>query len=228
VRDAEIAALTGLARTTVRDIRAPRPGTRPRLLCPRCWEPCREIVWTAADYAELLGLYLGDGCIARAGRTFRLRIALDAKYPGILAETEALLRRCFPGNRVSCARLDGGATAVPSVYSRHLPCLFPQHGAGKKHHREISLERWQRDLVAAAPFSFLRGCIWSDGCAYVNRTGPYEYLSYDFHNESPGIIEAFATACDLAGVEYRRYRANIRVYRRASVAILEREVGAKR
>ena len=73
---------------------------------------------------------------------------------------------------------DGGATVVLWVYSRHLSCLFPQHGPGKKHERRIVLEAWQQEIVEAAPWAFLRGCIRSDGCVFVNRTGRYEYLSY--------------------------------------------------
>ena len=72
------------------------------------------------------------------------------------------------------------------AYSSHLTCLFPQHGAGKKHERPIALEPWQQELVAAAPWAFLRGCIRSDGSVFVNRTGRYEYLSYDFCNLSAG------------------------------------------
>ena len=96
-----------------------------------------------ADYAELLGLYLGDGCISRAGRTARLRLTLDARYPRILSETQALLRRGFPFSSAGTVRADGGSTAVVSVYSSHLACLFPQHGPGKKHERKIVLEGWQ-------------------------------------------------------------------------------------
>src|SRR5580765_2922152 len=68
--------------------------------CPRCGERSRRIRYSAPDYAELLGLYLGDGHIARLARTDRLRISLDAKYVAIVDEAEALLRRVFPDNPV--------------------------------------------------------------------------------------------------------------------------------
>jgi hypothetical protein len=42
---------------------------------------------------------------------------------------------------------DGGSTVVLWVYHRHLSCLFPQHGPGKKHERPIELEPWQCGLV---------------------------------------------------------------------------------
>lgn len=71
---------------------------------------------TPGDYGELLGLYLGDGHIAQVARTQKLRLSLDARYPAIVADAEALLRRCFPGNRVGRVTADGGATVIPHVH----------------------------------------------------------------------------------------------------------------
>ena len=77
------------------------------------------------------------------------------------------------------------------------------------------------------PWPFLRGCIRSDGCAFVNRTGPYSYLSYEFSNRSAQIRELFMDACDLVGVEYRAYQRYVRIYRRPSVALMQKHVGMK-
>jgi hypothetical protein len=43
-----------------------------------------------------------------------------------------------------------GCTEVGS-YSKHWPCLFPQHGPGKKHQRKIELTVWQQELVDLDP-----------------------------------------------------------------------------
>jgi hypothetical protein len=37
----------------------------------------------------------------------------------------------------------------------------------------------------------------------------------------------FTDACELVGVEYRRYAGHVRIYRRASVALMQAEVGLK-
>src|SRR3954471_573347 len=87
LRDAEVARVTGLPRTTVRDLRS----AGARSACPRCWRRARPATWTPGDYAFLLGLYLGDGCLSDDGRTFRLRLSLDARYPGVIADARALL-----------------------------------------------------------------------------------------------------------------------------------------
>ena len=106
---------------------------------------------TAEDYAELLGLYLGDGHISAMPRVDRLRMSLDAAYPRIVADAKALLGRVFPDCSVGSMAADRGATVVVWVYHRHLACLLPQHGPGKKHERAIRLETWQQAHVSAAP-----------------------------------------------------------------------------
>jgi Homeodomain-like domain len=228
VNDCEIARRLGIARTTVRDWRRmPYEKSRDTATCPRCERASRQMEFADGDYAELLGIYLGDGCISRQGRTWQLRISLDSRHTFILSEIDGLLRRCFPGHKVGRTAAHEGRCSIPWVYSSHLPCLFPQHGLGKKHERLIRLEPWQEVLVTASPWRFLRGCIWTDGCSFINRTGPYEYLSYDFANLSQGILDLFAHASDLVGVEYRRYERSIRIYRRASVALMEEHVGLK-
>ena len=116
---------------------------------------------------------------------------------------------------------------VLSVYHGHLTCLFPQHGVAKKHERAIVLESWQDALVAAQPWPFLRGCIRSDGCSFINRTGRYEYLSYEFANLSPDIRALFVRVCESVGVRTRVYGKRIRICQRPSVRLLLEHVGIK-
>jgi hypothetical protein len=72
--------------------------------------------FTPEDYAELLGFYLGDGWISDLSRTQRLRIALDTKYPKIIASAKGLLRRCFPHNPVSIVPYHDGSGVYVSNY----------------------------------------------------------------------------------------------------------------
>jgi hypothetical protein len=230
--DCEISRMLGIPRRTIADWRRPTYLARTvRETCFGCWRPTRQIRFTDSDYSELLGLYLGDGCISTHDRTFRFRLALDKRYPKVIEEARALLARSFVGNRVDVVeRLDGCVNV--SVYSGHLPCLFPQHGKGPKHLRSIELEPWQAEIVAAEPWSFIRGCIRTDGCSFINRTGPYEYLSYDFTNSSDDITGLFLDACALVGVITRANRSDrgiwrVRINRRDSVGLMKEHVGLK-
>lgn len=178
-------------------------------------------------------MYLGDGCISGAPRTQRLRISLDSKYPRIIEDGRILLERFFPENRVDIVTHHKGNGVDLSVYNRHLACLFPQVGPGLKHLRPIRPELWQWAIIATAPWPFIRGCIRTDGCVFINKTGKYEYLSYHFGNMSRDIAQLLAFALKRAGVEYRhtsgckRQINNIRINRRASVLEMMRNVGVK-
>jgi hypothetical protein len=227
VNDCEISRRLGVPRTTVRDWRRPRYLPEPREACWRCWRPTKPMAFAPADYAELLGLYLGDGHISALARTQRLRIFLDARHVTIVDEAEALLRRCFPDNRVGRISPPGKRMVVLFVYQSHLTCLFPQHGPGKKHERPIVLEPWQESLVEAEPWAFLRGCIRSDGCVFINRTGKYEYLSYCFDNHSADVRRLFVETCALVGIDCRPAGTSVRIYRRPSVALMVEHVGVK-
>lgn len=236
--DCEVSRRLALPRTTVREWRRPNyvpKRATPLEVCPRCWASSRPIRFTPEDYAELLATYLGDGSISTHERTQRLRVSLDKRYPGIIRDVEALIERCFPENDVGQVSATGCVQV--SVYSSHLACVFPQHGPGPKHERPIVLEPWQRELVEAAPWPFVRGCIRTDGCVFVNRTDihrdvPYEYLSYQFSNKSKDIVDMFVQACGEVGVFTRvncnaRGQWDVRINRRASVALMQHHVGVK-
>ncbi|MEU1016400.1 helix-turn-helix domain-containing protein [Streptomyces sp. NPDC005898] len=205
---------------------------RPSLLCPRCDRcPLDE-----AAYSYLLGLYLGDGHISHYAKhkAPSLMIALDDSWPGIQDQTESALRAVFPHN-ATCRVRAKGAHSI-KVYSKHLPCLFPQHGPGKKHDREIALEPWQQEIVDAYPWDFVRGLIHSDGCRVTNWTTRliggerkrYEYPRYFFTNVSQDIVRLYTDTLDRLGVQWTQANArNISVARKASVALMDAHVGPK-
>ena len=136
LNDCAVARRAGIPRTTIRDWRRAPYSRRPEIAgeaCPRCWRAAKPMRFSAADYAELLAIYLGDGCISVHPRTQRLRIHLDTRYPVINREITQLLRRCFPGNSIGAITPSRSAWSgrsdswmVLSIYSSHLACLF--HG----------------------------------------------------------------------------------------------------
>ena len=121
-------------------------------------------------------------------------------------------------------------------YSKHWPCLFPQHGPGMKHTRKIELADWQQVIVDQCPGDFVRGLIHSDGCRSMNRVRRrfagsdhwYEYPRYFFSNKSLDILALCGQTLDKLGVEWRYARWDvISVARRDAVSRLDEFVGPK-
>ena len=180
-------------------------------------------------YAYLLGLYLGDGCLSSTHRpgVFRLRIALDERYEAIIAECQAAMAQVLP-NKVGVVQNPGCVTV--GSYSRHWPCMFPQHAVGKKHLRSIKLQPWQQVIALDRhPRMLLRGLIESDGYRGINRIrGRYEYPRYTFSNRSDDIRAIFLEACRRVGVNARPNGAwQVCVSRRDDVALMDTFVGPK-
>ncbi|MFF9396420.1 helix-turn-helix domain-containing protein [Streptomyces griseoluteus] len=224
---------TGISRAAIRSWQTRHAPLRPTY-CPRCQEVPGPPENPAA-YAYLLGLYLGDGCVSPLKRgVHSLRIACADAWPGLIDACAEAMRAVMPGNKV-CQVRQQGCRQVTSC-SKHWPCLFPQHGPGKKHQRPIGLEPWQREIVDAHPWEFIRGLIHSDGCRVTNwttrtvggETRRYEYPRYFFTNLSDDITGLFTAALDRVGVEWKRAnRQNVSVARKASVALMDTHVGPK-
>lgn len=133
----------------------------------------------------------------------------------------------MPGQRASIHPQPNGCVVV-SLYSKHWPCLLPQHGPGKKHLRPIRLEPWQEVLVKQATQEFIRGLIDSDGCRVVANDRGVRSVRYHFSNRSDDIRGLFTDALDDLGIPWTRSsRYVIAVYRKAAVARLDEFVGAK-
>jgi hypothetical protein len=240
LNDCEIARRTGIPRTTVGmwrragRVSAGRAGPTGRS-CPRCGHPEHDVdALPAAAYAYLLGLYLGDGHVVgnRKG-VFRLRVFLDARYPGIIDECQAAMEATLPGQRADVRLQRHANCVVVSMFSKQWPCLFPQHGPGRKHERAIVLAAWQQRIVEEQTGALLRGLIHSDGWRGTNRVvvrgKAYAYGRYEFSNRSEDIERIFCDACDRFGVAWRvMNRSSISVARRESVARLDEVVGHKR
>ena len=220
-----IAEELGVPRGTIAGwLRRGRCGRRP--------DPPRPL--PDGPYAYLLGLYLGDGHIARGGHGQHvLSIACDAAYPGIIETASAAITAVIPGASVF-RRLHPQSRCIRVVcVSRWWPVLLPQHGDGRKHLRPIVLASWQRAITAVYARDLVRGLVHSDGCRFVaaQRVGrrTYRYSRYSFSNRSDDIRALFCEHLDLLGIGWTQPNAfQIAVDRRAEVAKLDEFVGPKR
>ena len=167
---------------------------------------------------------------------FRLRIFLDLRYPLIVDDCEAAIAAVAPHNKVhrlerwsNFVDRDEPSNVEVSAFSKCWPCLFPQHGPGRKHDRPIVLTDWQLELVARWPEQLLTGLIHSDGCRFINTgRGGWVCPRYAFSNKSDDIRQIFCDACDAMDIHWTRSgKRNIYVSRKADVARLDEFIGPK-
>jgi hypothetical protein len=195
----------------------------------------RHVPPAGSAYSRLLGYYLGDGCISRARGGYVLRVSCDRTYPGIVSDVSESITGVRRAARVHHVPAPG-VVVVQSGW-KHWPCLFPQHGPGRKHERRLGMAAWQWTLVERHPGDFLRGLFHSDGCRANNWTQRlvagqlkrYDYPRWQFTNCSAEIRGWCCDALDLLDIPWRQSNwKTISVSTRAGVAVLDEVVGAKR
>jgi hypothetical protein len=238
-------AIADQLEVSIRAVRHWRYGTRQRLppaqrthrhnedRHPPCAR-CSGSELPGRPYAYLLGLYLGDGHIIDKRQQHTLGISCTDGWPGLMDACEEAMQAVMPHNKIWRRKRVGCHDIMSS--SIHWKCLFPQHGPGRKHEREIILEAWQLDIVNEFPEELIRGLIHSDGCRVLNsavkkrdgRTTRCFYSRYHFTNESPHIRDLYTGTLDKLGISWRYNNRNcISVARRESVRRLDEFVGPK-
>ncbi len=155
----------------------------------------------SAEYAYLLGCYLGDGHIVIMPRTQKLSIYNDNRYPDIIQDQNIALQKIFPNNKITNYQQLYSRCLEVNVHNKFLSKLFPQHGPGKKHDRDVSLQDWQWDIVWKEPECFIKGLIDSDGSYYLqtqrNANGMvHAGMRYQFTNKSLDIIDMYLIVMD--------------------------------
>ena len=147
VNDCEVARRLGLPRTTVRDIR--RAPDRP--VCPRCWHALEAHRPHARGATPSCSACTS---VTAASRAWGARSACGSRSTARTRASSARRTSCsragFPEHTCQRGPCRRRARRRSSASTRtHLPCLFPQHGPGKKHERPMRLEPWQWACVAA-------------------------------------------------------------------------------
>jgi hypothetical protein len=146
--DREVSQITGVPRRTVADW---RHGRTPRRTATG--ELCAGLTPSPppGEYAYLLGLYLGDGWISEGPRAFKIRFALDAAYPDIIAECARALEAIVPGK--SAWRGEVGASTLRCIGAAGR-AYFPSTAPGGSTSGESSLSHGSGNSLRSGQGSF--------------------------------------------------------------------------
>lgn len=128
-----ISRVTGIQQATIsRWLRSRDALSRRRLRAAHGAQSCElrptPFDKNAREYSYLLGLYLGDGHMVAFKRgVYKFTISCDGCYPGIISECGDAITSLVP-NKVHLVTPAGTRGVIVAAYSKHWPCLFPQHG----------------------------------------------------------------------------------------------------
>lgn len=225
--DRVISELTSIPRSTVRDWRR---GSVPVAYGDTCLHTPEDI--PSEQYAYLLGVYLGDGCLSAFPRgVWKLRVFMDSRYPEVVDSVRHAMSAVRGGGTAGLYERPGRCVEI-AMYWRHWRCLFPQHGPGPKWKRRIELTDWQMQIVERERQAFVCGLIDSDGCritaTYRERQTIRRYGRYVFSNRSEAIHKLFTDSLDALDIHWTR--ANFKdtgVARQRDVRRMDQFVGPK-
>ena len=228
--DCEISRLLNIPRSTVKGW---RHGEVPKEKESENLNIHEYLEKRGAAYSYILGEYLGDGHITRTanGRTVKIRIFNDRKYPLINKEIEKNLSILLPLNKVSIYYI--GNCSIIYVHSNILPLLFPRSlEPGVKYKRKIFLEEWQLKIVNEYPKEFFKGLIQSDGSRYL-ISKKYNHYAYNFSNKSQDIVDYLllvSRKLNLKPTQTVSKTGVIRIYfyKREDVAFIDTFIGPKK
>ena len=178
--------------TETRNLRAPS-GRKPK--------PFRPFLLPSEDFAYLIGVFAGDGCLSRLPRTYKFSIACDNRYPDLIAKYAALLERITGCPPIVQPRNESKATDV-ILHGIDLPTLFGLP-CGRKTESGFQTPAWvfedQQYLKA-----FVRGLVETDGGIY-KRNRPDKGRTWEciFVAYNAQIMADFLKAASLLGYCFR-------------------------
>ncbi|MBI4786621.1 MAG: hypothetical protein HY782_06200 [Chloroflexi bacterium] len=151
------------------------------------------------DFAYLIGVIAGDGCITRAGHVYKLEISCDAAYPEI--STYHDLIAMVTGLRVNVYKAKGRQCFRVVANSAELPTLLGLP-PGAKSRSGFTIPEWIFEDLEYVK-AFVKGLIETDGTvARVHRhAGWYSHVHFSAAN--PVIMAAFLRAMSILGLSFR-------------------------
>lgn len=132
----------------------------------------------SSRFAELIGIYMGDGNLGKYPRCKYLRIYFNPKQRQYIDDVKAMLLKQFGKNPYERYRKDAGVTYLEVTLKDMDKYMgFP---VGSKIRNKITIPDWiwKKEIYLK---SCLRGLFDTDGCIYITG-GKYKIVNYTSHN----------------------------------------------
>ena len=154
----------------------------------------------STEFAYLIGVIAGDGCITRAGRGYKLEISCDAAYPELIS-TYCKLVNHVTGLRASILKVKGKPCFRVVANSTVLPDLLGLP-AGAKTKSGFTIPEWVFQETGYIK-AFVKGLIETDGTvAKVYRHGGW-YWHIHFSASNPIIMASFLRAVGILDYTFK-------------------------
>lgn len=146
------------------------------------------------------------GALARQEKHLKYDFSTIENIQSIQKNGGDALGKLLPDYSINFYQPARSKITIITCHCWFLPLLFPQHGVGKKHDRDISLTKWQSDIVEKYPHEFIRASFQSDGCIFTRVISKkYNYKSYSFSNKSKNIIDILEKCLNIVGINSKPY-----------------------
>lgn len=154
--------------------------------------------------AYIIGIALGDGNLSNPnGRSTRLRVTCDNKYPLLIQKIVKSIQILLPNNKVSIIYRKDNCVDISSYSNYWESILGWQVGSGSKLQQNVSIPSWifkcDEHKIAC-----LKGLIETDGSVYTDRG----YKTVMFVSSIPNLARDVLTLIESLGFSPRVYQVS--------------------
>jgi DNA-binding transcriptional regulator WhiA len=154
--------------------------------------------------AYIIGLALGDGNLSNPnGRSVRLRITCDNKYPILIKEIKKSIELLLPQNKVSIVKKKSNSVDV-SCYSNHWEGILGWRAkGGSKYKQQVHIPNWIKDSPEFSR-ACIRGLVQTDSSIFKDR----KYVHLNIVSQIETLAEDIFEVISKLG-----YTPNIQIYK---------------
>ncbi len=179
-----------------------------------------EFKGKAPDFAEFIGIMLGDGNIYGDA----IRITINCEEQEFKKHIERLFKRLFK-IEPKVYRSKKSKSLCLYVYSKELRILLKKHGLGQgnKVKRNINVPKWIKNNKSFSRCC-IKGMIDTDGCTHYHKRDKQLYIS--FHNRASNLLtdlQKMAKYFNLKFTQNTQY--SVTLYKKDEVRRYIKEIG---